>query len=217
VPRRYSIRRERDRRAAGPARPVSRLVAALPDALTCLAYAWTWLQPLRFDADATKTLMLVMLMEFLCVHSGGFLGVTVLSRRLHARAEVARDPGPGLLLPDVRRGLQPGLPRLVAGVTFVWLLGSRFALVWLSPVPRKDEAGRQMSLWAVSVAAYLAGVFLGVLLPVPELGITAQVTAFARRWRAKACGWKSRRPSSPAAVFYFAAMAWSKWKWGAPI
>jgi hypothetical protein len=62
-----------------PARPVGRLFAALPDALTCIAYAWTWLQPLRFDAGAVKTLMLVMLMEFLCVHSGGFLGVTVLS------------------------------------------------------------------------------------------------------------------------------------------
>jgi membrane associated rhomboid family serine protease len=60
-------------------------------------------------------------------------------------------------------------------LTFLWLLGSRFALVWLSPVPRENEVGRQMALWALSVAAYLAGVLLGVLLPIPELGITAQV------------------------------------------
>ena len=65
------------------ARPVGRLFAALPDALTCVAYAWTWLQPLQFHSDAVKSLMLVMLMEFLCVHSGGFLGMP---RRCRTRA-----------------------------------------------------------------------------------------------------------------------------------
>ena len=97
-------------------------------------------------------------------------------------------------------------------LTFVWLLGSRFAVVWLSPLPRQDEVGRQMSLWALSVAAYLAAVFLGVLLPLPAFGVDDALPRLAleggglwveKRWTVLASG-----------LFYFSVMAWSKWKWG---
>ena len=199
-----------------PARPVARLFAALPDALTCVAYAWTWLQPLRFYAGSTKTLMLVMLMEFLCVHSGGFLGVTVLSDGFSRLQKSLAILGLGCFYLMFATAFSLAFHAWWPVYTFVWLLGSRFALVWLSPVPRENEAGRQMSLWALSVAAYLAGVFLGVLLPIPELGLGAAVLPSLGL---EGSGLWVEKPQTVIAsgTFYFAAMAWSKWKWGAPL
>jgi hypothetical protein len=199
-----------------PSRPLGRLIAALPDALTCIAYAWTWLQPLRFDSGAVKTLMLVMLMEFLCVHSGGFLGVTVLSDGFTRLQKSFAILGLGCFYLMFATAFSLAFHAWWPVWTFVWLLGSRFALVWLSPVPRENEVGRQMSLWALSVAAYLAGVFLGVLLPIPELGITAQVMPALGL---EGGGLWVEQPQTVIAsgTFYFAVMAWSKWKWGAPI
>jgi hypothetical protein len=198
------------------ARPVTRLFAALPDALTCLAYCWTWLQPLRFNSDAVKTLMLVMLMEFLCVHSGGFLGATVLADDVSKMKKTLSIAGFGCFYLMFATAFSLAFHAWWPVFTFLWLLGSRFALVWLSPMPRKDEIGRQMSLWALSVAAYLAGVFLGVIFPIPELGITPQVISSLSL---EGSGLWVEKPQTVIAsgAFYFAVMAWSKWKYGAPI
>jgi len=197
------------------AKPVGRLFAALPDALTCLAYAWTWLQPLRFDSDAVKSLMLVMLMEFLVVHSGGFFGVVVLSNDIARIKKTLFIAGLGCFYLLFAGAFSLAFHAWWPILTFAWLLASRFCVVWLSPRPREAEVGRQMSLWALSVAAYLAGVFLGVMLPIPQLGITDQVMPslglvggglwVEKPWTVIASG-----------TFYFAVMAWSKWKWGAP-
>ena len=197
------------------AKPVARLFAALPDALTCLAYLWTWLLPLQFDAGAVKTLMLVMLMEFLCVHSGGFLGVTVLADDVTRMKKTLAIAGLGCFYLMFAAAFSLAFHAWWPVFTFVWLLGSRFALVWLSPVPRESETGRQMTLWAISVAAYLAAVFLGVILPIPHLGITPEVISTLGL---EGGGLWIEKPQTVIAsgAFYFAVMAWSKWKWGAP-
>ena len=199
-----------------PARPVARLFAALPDALTCLAYLWTWLQPLRFDSSMVKTLMLVMLMEFLCVHSGGFLGFTVLNDHLSKMKKTLALLGLGSFYLMFAAAFSLAFQAWWPVWTFIWLLGSRFALVWLSPVPRESEVGRQMALWGMSVAAYLAAVFIGVIAPVPELGIQHEMLS---TFGLTGSGLWVERPQTVIAsgTFYFAVMAWSKWKWGAPV
>jgi len=198
------------------ARPVARLFAALPDALTCLAYAWTWLQPLRFESDAVKSLMLVMLMEFLCVHSGGFLGMTVLNDDWSKVKRSLAIAGFGCFYLMFAVAFSLAFHAWWPVYTFVWLLGSRFAIVWLSPRPREDEIGRQMSLWGLSVAAYLAAVFAGVMLPLPELGIHHDLLPALGL---EGSGLWVEKPQTVIAsgAFYFGVMAWSKWKWGAPI
>ena len=197
------------------ARPVGRLFAALPDALTCVAYVWTWLQPLRFDSDAVKTLMLVMLMEFLCVHSGGFLGVTVLSDGTSKLKKSLAILGLGSFYLMFAAAFSLAFHAWWPVWTFLWLLGSRFALVWLSPVPRESEASRQMAMWAMSVAAYLAAVFAGVLLPVPELGIRHELLS---SFSLSGSGLWVEKPQTVIAsgAIYFAVMAASKWRWGSP-
>ena len=197
------------------ARPVGRLFAALPDALTCLAYLWTWLQPLAFDAGMVKTLMLVMLMEFLVVHSGGFLGVTVLNDDWTKLRKSMALLGLGAVYLMFAAAFSLAFKAWWPVLTFVWLLGARFAVVWLSPIPRESEAGRQMALWGISVAAYLAAVFAGVILPIPQLGITPEVISTLGLVGGGLWVEKPQTVIASGAI-YFAVMAWSKWKWGAP-
>ena len=202
-------------RDAAVAKPnsVGRIFAALPDAVTALAYAWTWMLPLYFDAGWVKTLMLVMLMEFLVVHSGGFLGVTVLSDGFTRVQKSLAILGFGCFYLLFAVAFSLAFHAWWPVFTFLWLLGSRFALVWLSPLPREDEVGRQMALWALSVAAYLAAVFAGVLLPLPSLGLGAEVMP---RLGLEGGGLWIEKPWTVLAsgLFYFSVMAWSKWKWG---
>lgn len=195
--------------------PVGRVFAAAPDALTALAYAWTWLLPFYFDADAVATLMLVMLMEFLVVHSGGFLGVTVLADGMSKTRKSLALLGLGSFYLLFAIGFSLAFKAWWPVLTFAWLLGSRFAMVWLAPVPRESEAGRQMGLWAFSVAAYLAAVFAGVIVPWPQLGITTQ--AIPHLGLTGGGLWVEHPQTVMASgLLYFAASAWSKWKWGAP-
>lgn len=54
------------------------LGAAAPDLVLAGVFLWCWIQPLAWRKTLVAELMLVMLVEFLVVHSGPFLGVLVM-------------------------------------------------------------------------------------------------------------------------------------------
>jgi hypothetical protein len=100
--------------------------------------------------------------------------------------------------------------------TFLWLLGSRFALVWLSPVPRETEAGRQMALWACRWRPTWPACSSACCCRCPELGITAQVLPSLRLEGERL--WVEKPQTVIASGSSTSrSMAWSKWKWGAPL
>jgi hypothetical protein len=202
------------RAAAGP-HPVARAFAAAPDAITALCYAITWIAPFAWSQDAVKNLMLVMLMEFLVVHSGGFLGATVLAPDISKAKKSLAILGFGAFYLMFAGAFSLAFKAWWPVLTFVWLLVARFALVWLSPLPREDEQGRQMTLWGVSVAAYLFAVFAGVLLPLPRLGVTGEILP---QLGLSGGGLWVEQPHTVlcSGLLYFSLMAWSKWKWGPP-
>jgi hypothetical protein len=190
----------------------ARAFAAAPDAITALCYALTWAMPLAWSPGAVKTLMLVMLIEFLVVHSGGFLGATVFADGLSKAKKSLALLGFGsfylLFAGAFSLAFQAWWPLL----TFVWLLGSRLALLWLSPLPREEEARRQMQMWGLSVGAYLFAVFLGVLLPLPRLGVTE---ALLPQLGLTGSGLWVEKPHTVlcSGLVYFGVMSWAKWKW----
>ena len=55
-----------------------RLAAAAPDAALAGLYLWCWIEPLAWRKTLVAELMLVMLVEFLVIHSGPFLGILVM-------------------------------------------------------------------------------------------------------------------------------------------
>jgi hypothetical protein len=190
-----------------------RAFAAAPDAITALCYAATWALPLAWGAGAVKTLALVMLMEFLVVHSGGFLGATVFAEGMSKAKKSLALLGFGSFYLLFAGAFSLAFHAWWPLLSFVWLLGSRLALLWLAPLPREAEASRQMHLWALSVGAYLFAVFMGVLLPLPRLGVTEAVLP---QLGLTGSGLWVEKPHTVlcSGLLYFGIMSWAKWKWG---
>lgn len=184
--------------------------AAIPDVVTAAAYLCAWIAPLQFGDGVVKSLMLMLLMEFLVVHSGGFIGLTVLSETVSRRAKTAAITGFGAFYLLFAGAFSLAFHSWWPVASFCWLLAAKFAQVWLAPLPRADEAQRQTTLWGLSVVAYLAAVFAGIVLPVPALGVSA---AIIPQLGLSGGGLWIDRPQTALAsgMLYFAALAWSKW------
>ena len=199
---------------AQASRVIGRVVAAAPDAITALCYLVTWIAPFAWSSAAVKTLMLVMLMEFLVVHSGGFLGATVLADDISKLKRSLALLGFGSFYLLFAAGFSLAFKAWWPLWTFVWLLGSRLALLWLAPLSRDEEKQRQMQMWGASVGAYLFAVFMGVLLPLPRLGVSE---AILPQLGLTGGGLWVEKPHTVLAsgLIYFAVMSWAKWKWGA--
>lgn len=196
---------------------VSRLFAASPDAATAAVYALTWWNPFQFGDSAVKNLMLLMLMEFLVVHSGAFIGMAVLSDRASRKSKTLAIVGFGAFYMLFAGAFSAGFNSWWPALTFLWLLLARFANVWLLPLPRAAEARRMISLWAASVLCYLGAVFVGILAPLPRLGLHSDIVPALGL---SGGGLWVEQPHTVIAsgLLYFAAMAWSKWayrpEWG---
>ena len=59
--------------------------------LTALVFLAAWIAPLHWGGNWWATWMLVMLLEFLVVHSGGFIGQVVLSPAVSRAARRRRS------------------------------------------------------------------------------------------------------------------------------
>ena len=156
-------------------RLLGRVFSTLPDLLTAIACMVVWISPMTFGQDAVKTVVLMMLMEFLVVHGTGiFTGIAFVDdmargKRLAFMAGVLALYA--LFIAAFVRSFDAWWPLWV----FVWLVGSKAVWIFVGPRDREAEMDRQMKAWAFSTGAYLAAVFLTLMLPVPELGITASI------------------------------------------
>jgi hypothetical protein len=193
-----------------PANRLARFIAAAPDMATSTLYVWTWIDPLHFGNDMVKSLMLVMLMEFLVVHSGAFIGLTVLSDSATRGQKTVAIVGFGAFYMLFAGAFSLAFHSWWPALSFLWLLGARFAMVWLTPLPKADEVQRQTTLWGLSVMAYLASVFAGVLLPIPQWGITEDVLPTLAL---PGSGLWIEQPQTVivGGALYFALVAWSKY------
>ncbi len=152
-----------------------RLLGALPDAITGGVCLIVWASPLALGQGAVKTVVLMMLMEFLLVHGTGFFTAIAFMD------DVSRNKRMVMMI-----GLLAFYAMFVGAFAwmfhawwpvwvFAWLVIAKGVWIFSAPIERGREMNRQMITWAFSVTAYLAAVFGGVFLPLPELGITANI------------------------------------------
>jgi hypothetical protein len=153
----------------------ARVFGALPDAITAAACLAVWIAPLAFGLGAVKTVVLMMLMEFLLVHGAGFFTVVAFMDDMTKPMRLLAMGGL-LLFYALFVGVFAGLFHAWWPVwVFLWLAIAKAAWIFSAPRDRAGEMNRQMTAWAFSVAAYLAAVFAGLMLPVPRLGIHADL------------------------------------------
>lgn len=150
------------------------LIQAAPDLGLSAVFLITWLRPDTFGALAVKHLVLVMLLEFIVIHSAGFMGAATIA---------AGSPGKRLLV-ILGFGLFYSLFTGAFSLAFhtswpfvsFWVLtANRMLGVVVSPAVDLKSANVVMGGWALNVVAYLGCCFLTVLAPMPRLGITPEV------------------------------------------
>jgi hypothetical protein len=153
-----------------------------------------------------------MLLEFLTVHSGGFIG-SALTDPAKSRGDKTRAVlvfGAMYLL--FAGGFSFAFDAWWPAAVFAWLLLAKFAQIWLAPVAGGIESERQNFFIGFSVVCYIVGVFATVMLPLPTLGVDEAARAAAA---IPGSGLWVEEPHRVLAfgALCFGAMAWAKWRW----
>jgi len=149
------------------------LMAAAPDFVVAAAFLVTWLAPTTFGQEAVTYFMNVMLVEFFVVHATGSLGaiaISGLSRSMRATMFSGLAVVYFFLV---------GAASTICGS--VWPLVAFYGLM-LAKLPTvvfgmRQADGKKGTIlwWPVMTVAYVMGAFVTAFLPLPRLGITAQV------------------------------------------
>lgn len=157
------------------ASPLARVATALPDFVLGLGFLITWVAPLTFGEKAVTYFLLVMLLEFLIVHSAGFMGSVVFNKPLAPGIKVKTLAGLGLFYGLFAAAFAVGFRAWWPLWTIALLTLNRILVVVTGGVPEGRERLFIRKGWAVAALFYLVFAFATVLLPVPALGITPEV------------------------------------------
>lgn len=184
----------------------SRLLSALPDAVTAGGCFVVWIAPFALGPNAVKMVLLMMLMEFILVHATGFFTVIAAPDATRPARRIAMLAALSLFYM-----LFVGVWAYVFHawwpvIVFVWLVVGKVGWIYANPRGREDETGRQMVAWAYSVAAYLGGVFGGLFLPLPRLGLD-DATVASLHIAMKGEWMEHPHTAIAGAVIYYTALA----------
>jgi hypothetical protein len=184
----------------------TRPLSALPDAITACGCLVVWIAPQALGKDAVKTVLLMMLMEFILLHATGFFTTIAAPTDTPPTRRILKLLGLAAFYM-----LFVGVWAFVFNAwwpvtVFAWLVVGKIAWVFTSPRGRDAEMARQMKAWAFSMLAYVGAVFAGLMLPLPRLGLDSATVAAMRMTFSGA--WIDRPHTAIAsAVLYYSALA----------
>lgn len=191
-----------------PTSTLGRIGGALPEAISAGCFLAAWLLPSVIGAHWIKTMMLVLLFEFISIHSSAFM------------IGIAEQHGMSRLR---RSALMLGLSVMYLGfiavfvvifddwwpiVAFAWLLIGKIAGVW-QHADNASDYGKM--IWAASTGFFIIAIVIGAVIPFPALMITEEI-----RMQAAIPGiglWVDNPQRMLASgVLYFGALTWLKLK-----
>jgi hypothetical protein len=188
-------------------RRIASILNAAPDFATAGVFLVTWIAPATFGEQALKRLMLVMLLEFVVVHSAAFMGTVAVApagRAKRALGIVGFGAFYSLFAAAMGLAFQSWWPVIAfAGLTLNRLLG-----VLLGQVPDAEQKAFIRMGWVASVEFFVGGCFLTMLLPVPALGVTPAVVA-AQHFSVTGLWIEEPQRVLAFGVVYFALTGWS--------
>jgi hypothetical protein len=182
--------------------------SALPDVGFAGVFLVTWIRPSTFGPFMVKWLLVVMLVEFIIIHSAAFMGVVGFAPGTRA-ARGAKILGLGAFY-TLFAGSMSWVFRSWWPITAFW--GQTLNRLLGAILGQGQDLGQKavlMAGWAASTIFYLLGCFATILLPIPRLGITPEV---ALAQRIPGGGLWVEHPEKVIAfgVIYFGLTAWSE-------
>ena len=153
---------------------VAALLSALPDIAMAGVFLITWISPYDFGKKTVSYLVLVMLFEFIVVHSAGFMGA-LLVWNVRKTKKILTLLGLALIYTTGVAGFAASFGQWWPVWAFWLMILNRLLGVLLGQVPSKKEQNFLVMWWGMSGVLYLLFAFVTTILPVPHLGISEEV------------------------------------------
>lgn len=170
-------------------------------------FLWVWLRPLAWNHLLLGVLVLVMLIEFVVIQAGPFLGNIVYA------AQMGFTPRERRRKAIVLGAVYAGFAGLAAAsfdawfplLIFVWLFAAKVNAAQAGKRPDATGREREMAFWVLSNSIFIVAVFAVMFVPVPMLGVSGDGDLYGLRGRYE---WANHPHEVAAAGFlYFAVMA----------
>ncbi|MEO8031659.1 MAG: hypothetical protein ABJC74_01045 [Gemmatimonadota bacterium] len=180
---------------------VAGMVISAPDFIAAASCLITWLNPTAFGQRMVAHLVLVMLLEFIVVHSAGFIGLVIVGE-MPALKKIGALVGLGLLYSVFTGGFSLAEHTWWPFTTFWILIANRIMSVVISPAEDITAFPVVIVTWAIGAVLYLLGAVVSSSIPLPRFGITPEIVALQDFHSA---GLWVEEPWRPLAfgVFYF--------------
>ena len=186
----------------------SNFIAAFPFFTLSGTYLITWIYPYAFGKKMVAHLVLIMLLEFINIHSIGFMGNALISDMPSGKKAKAII-GLSIFYTIFIIGFSAAFSAWWPIPVFLGLTLSHIIDIFVGNIPEGKEKDVVRCSWAAGTLFYLAFVFATILLPIPRLGITRDVV-HAQEFTSSGL-WISEPYRVIAFGFlYFAGMAFSQ-------
>lgn len=148
-------------------------IAAAPDFLIGATFFVLWVEPEFLGITRIRDGVLLMLMEFIVIHSAGIMGAVAWADTPAPR-KALQMLGLGLLYTVAAAGFALGFKTWWPLLGF-WGLTINHLLGALLDPGSAGERQLVQATWAVTAVLYLGAAFASVLIPWPRLGVTPAV------------------------------------------
>ncbi len=152
--------------------PYPNVFSSVPDLVLGLAFLATWIDPASLGDDMVSSLSQVMLLEFIIIHSSGFMGAVIYGNEPRGK-KILYLAGLGFLYMLFVFGFAFGFRSWWPVIAFSGLMFNRMLGVLTGQAVQGTESEYVKQMWGVNVAFYLVSVFIAILVPFPELGVSA--------------------------------------------
>ncbi len=149
-------------------------LSAIPDFGLALVFLVTWISPYAFAEKTVANLVLVVLMEFLIIHSSGFMGY-VLFREAGKWRKTVQTIGLAFLYTVFVAAFSFSFGEWWPLWAFWGMTLNRLLGILLGQAPTGQEKALVQKSWVVGALMYFFFVFSTVLVPLPALGVTVEV------------------------------------------
>lgn len=159
---------------SGPWHAVVAAVNVVPDLVLAGAFLVTWIAPFALGIDSVKHYLLLVLLEFIVIHSAAFMGNAAMATSRPTK-RVLSTLGFGVFYSLFAGGFSAAFKTWWPLIAFWGLTLNRLVSYVAARTLSPDDQKAVQQSWGLSAALYLGAVFLTLFTPVPSFGITKEV------------------------------------------